>query len=203
MKSTRNVLQGLAVCGALLSGLLSTAAHAGAGMALTGETTQPIGHYELCQRMPSECRALRANVKPSKLTQSLWSRVIDINTSVNMMIKPVTDRDMWGQEEVWSYPTTTGDCEDYVLLKRKLLIQAGFPENNLLITVVRQRDGSGHAVLTLSTSQGDYVLDNLRGEVRLWSETGYTFLKRQSSKNSGQWVGINDDRNGDTVAALR
>jgi predicted transglutaminase-like cysteine proteinase len=200
-KTLPKVLQGAVLgVGAML---MSTAANASSSMPLTRETTQPIGHYELCQRMPSECRAIRGQAKPVKLNQSVWSRIIDINSSVNMMIRPMTDQDMWGKEEVWSYPTSTGDCEDYVLMKRRLLMQAGIPESALLITVVRQTDGSGHAVLTLVTTQGDFVLDNLRGEVRLWSETNYVFLKRQDSAHSGRWIGIEDGRSVASVAALR
>jgi predicted transglutaminase-like cysteine proteinase len=179
-----------------------TGAASASNMKPLRETTQPIGHYELCQVSPSECRALRANVKPTRLTQSLWSRVIDINSSVNAMIRPVTDLEQWGREEIWSYPSTQGDCEDYVLLKRKLLTQAGIPANNLLVTVVRQMDGSGHAVLTLVTDRGDFILDNLRGEVRSWDETPYIYLKRQSSENYGVWVSLSDKRSLESVASL-
>jgi predicted transglutaminase-like cysteine proteinase len=196
---------GMAAVGTLaigLAGFSPSTAHASAAMVLASETTQPIGHYELCDRLPSECRKLKSGVKALRLNQSVWSRIIDINSSVNAMIRPVTDAELWGKEEVWSYPTTAGDCEDYVLLKRRLLMNAGIPENNLPITVVRQADGSGHAVLTVVTTQGDFVLDNLQAEVRLWSETGYTFLKRQDSTNSGRWIGIDDNRGG-AVAALR
>ncbi|MCU0830333.1 MAG: transglutaminase-like cysteine peptidase [Rhizobiaceae bacterium] len=191
----------MGVVATVLGTAFTTGAHATAAMVLSAETTQPIGHYELCQRLPSECRKLKSG-NPLKLNQSIWSRIIDINSSVNAMIRPVTDAELWGKEEVWSYPTTAGDCEDYVLLKRKLLINAGVAEANLPITVVRQADGSGHAVLTIVTTQGDFVLDNLRGDVRLWSETGYTFLKRQDSAHSGRWIGIDDNRGG-AVAALR
>jgi predicted transglutaminase-like cysteine proteinase len=194
------IVAALAGTGAVLFSSLAAAA---SSMPLTQETTQPIGHYELCQRMPSECRSTRGQAKPIKLNQSIWSRIIDINSSVNMMIRPMTDQDMWGKEEVWSYPTSTGDCEDYVLMKRRLLMQAGIPESALLITVVRQTDGSGHAVLTLVTTQGDFVLDNLRSEVRVWNETNYVFLKRQDSAHSGRWIGIEDDRSVASVAALR
>ena len=198
--TTKNILRSLTISISTFAG--ATFAQSAASMVITSETTQPIGHYELCQRLPSECRVLRNNVNAVKLNQANWSRIIDVNAAVNSMIKPVTDQDMWGKEEVWSYPANKGDCEDYVLLKRKLLMKAGFAEGNLLITVVRQQDGSGHAVLTIATDQGDYVLDNLRGEVRLWSQTGYAFLKRQSSANSGRWVGI-DDFNNPSVAALK
>ena len=200
INTPRSTLKGLALASSFLASSLS--AKAAASMNITSETTQPIGHYELCQRLPSECRVLRANVGSVKLTQATWSRITDVNTAVNSMIKPVTDQEMWGKEEVWSYPANKGDCEDYVLLKRKLLMKAGIAENNLLITVVRQSDGSGHAVLTVSTDQGDYILDNLRGEVRLWNQTGYAYLKRQSDSNSGRWVGIDDDSN-PSVAALK
>ncbi|HXV30629.1 MAG TPA: transglutaminase-like cysteine peptidase, partial [Sinorhizobium sp.] len=52
----------------------------------------------------------------------------------------------------------------------------------------------GHAVLTVRTDRGDFILDNMRSKVLLWSETEYTFLKRQSSENAGRWVKLQDGR---------
>ena len=37
---------------------------------------------------------------------------------------------------------------------------------------------------------GDYVLDNLEPDVKLWSDTHYRFLKRQASFDTGRWVTI-------------
>ena len=34
---------------------------------------------------------------------------------------PMTDQDLYGRDEVWAYPADAGDCEDFVLLKRKKL----------------------------------------------------------------------------------
>ncbi len=76
-----------------------------------------------------------------------------------------------------------GDCEDYVLLKRRMLMQAGWPREALLITVVRDKKGDGHAVLTVKTDKGDFILDNQAENVLLWSETGYRFVKRQSQSD--------------------
>ena len=170
-------------------------AYATPSMAVLSETTQPIGHYELCQKNPAECRpSAKHSSDRLQLTKGMWSKMITINGAINTQIRPRTDQEIWGREEVWSYPVSEGDCEDYVLLKRKLLIKAGVPEGSLLITVVRQSDGSGHAVLTVVTDRGDFVLDNLTGTVRLWSETEYRFLKRQSQVNPGRWVDILDQR---------
>jgi len=38
--------------------------------------------------------------------------------------------------------TATGDCEDYVLLKRKMLIDAGWPREALLITGGARQEGA-------------------------------------------------------------
>ena len=73
----------------------------------------------------------------------------------------MTDLEHWGVVESWYYPDDGyGDCEDYVLLKRRMLMQAGWPREALLITVVRDKNGDGHAVLTVKTDKGEYILDN-------------------------------------------
>ena len=120
----------------------------------------------------------------------------DVNESVNYAVLPMTDYEIHGREEVWSYPDVVGDCEDYVLLKRAMLMERGFSESDLLITVVRKPNGEGHAVLTLRTADGDFVLDNLEDEVKVWTETPYTYLKRQASFHAGRWVDI---ENGDEL----
>ena len=128
------------------------------------------------------------------LTPSRWQTLLDVNYQVNSTIRPETDMQAYGVPEYWTYPTTVGDCEDYALLKRKLLIEDGFPESDLLLTVVLQPNGDGHAVLTVHTDRGDFILDNMRQKVLLWSDTDYTYLKRQSSLNDAQWDKISDGR---------
>ncbi|MBB5043106.1 transglutaminase-like cysteine peptidase [Shinella fusca] len=159
-------------------------------------TSQPIGHYEFCQTHKSECRAGVRNLAPAKVTSFGWTVVRKINASVNRDIAPMTDKDLYGKDEFWAYPDKAGDCEDFVLLKRRKLMQQGFAAGDLLVTVVRKPDGEGHAVLTLRTTEGDYILDNLNNEVKLWTETPYRYLKRQASFNAGRWVSI---ENGDAV----
>lgn len=176
---------------------------AGSFMNTGGRTTQPVGHYEFCQRLPQECRQATPKQAPVELTRKLWARIVDVNNAVNTGVQPRTDMEMWGKEEVWSYPDSGyGDCEDYVLEKRRRLMQAGVPAGDLLITVVRQPNGDGHAVLTVRTGMGEFILDNLEPRVLAWTETPYTYLKRQSQTNSGVWVTINDGR-ADAVASVR
>ena len=184
----------LAAAGMTL-GLTTMSAHAQSFMNAGGRTTQPVGHYELCQALPDECAQVTSKQAPTELTRKLWARIVEVNNLVNTMIVPRTDREIWGVEERWSFPADgIGDCEDYVLEKRRMLMKAGMPAGNLLITVVRQPNGDGHAVLTVRTSLGDFVLDNLEPKVLAWTDTPYEFLKQQSERHSGVWVSIEDDR---------
>ncbi len=167
---------------------------AGTGMPTGGRTTQPIGHYEFCQRLPDECKQRTASRRPVELSRTVWAEMVAVNNGVNTKVTPRTDMEIWGKPEVWSFPDKFGDCEDFALEKRRELIADGIPAGSLLITVVRQANGDGHAVLTVRTSDGDYILDNLEPRILAWQDTDYTFLKRQSVTNSGDWVSINDGR---------
>lgn len=166
----------------------TAAAAAPTNLVATGNTNPPIGHFEFCKTYPGECTSLGRDSGPMALTRKRWATMLDVNTRVNQSIRPDTDLNIYGVEELWSYPREVGDCEDYVLLKRHMLMKKGFSPNDLLITVVLQPNGEGHAVLTVRTDYGDYILDNMRGDVRLWSETGYTFVKRQSSEHAARWT---------------
>ena len=161
-----------------------------ASMVVGGLTSQPIGHFDFCKKYPDECNVRSQDTAAPKVTDFGWKTLQDVNADVNGRISPMTDMEIYGREEVWEFPVDAGDCEDFVLLKRKELIAKGFPVADVLITVVRKPDGEGHAVLTVRTSKGDYILDNLNNDVKLWTETPYTYLKRQASFDSGRWVSI-------------
>ncbi|MBZ9683769.1 MULTISPECIES: transglutaminase-like cysteine peptidase [unclassified Mesorhizobium] len=202
MKKTRGKLLLMAMA-MQLSAWGSAYAAGPAYMHTGGRTTQPVGHYEFCQRIPGECNEKTAKGAPVDLSRKLWATIVSINNSVNTRIKPRTDMENYGAEEYWAYPDNGyGDCEDYALEKRRELMDAGVPAGDLLMTVARQPNGDGHAVLTVRTSLGEFILDNLETKVLSWTDTDYTYLKRQSTENSGVWVTINDGRS-DAVASVR
>jgi predicted transglutaminase-like cysteine proteinase len=98
--------------------------------------------------------------------------------------------ELYGEADYWTIPTTKGDCEDYVLLKRHRLIALGWPPSALLITVVRDERGEGHAVLTARTLQGDFILDNKTDEIKIWYRAPYRFVMRQSYLNPRVWMSL-------------
>jgi len=180
---------------AIISGIQPvTAATDKLHMLTTGRTSQPIGHYEYCRKYRADCNIRTKNKNAPKLTRTRWKDLVDVNLHSNTVVRPVTDMEYYQVEELWTYPKDYGDCEDYVLMKRHMLMQRGWPASSLLVTVVRQANGDGHAVLTVRTDRADYILDNLEDKIKPWNETDYRYLKRQSIANSGHWSKISDNR---------
>lgn len=159
-----------------------------------GEQTRPHrGWVQFCGDNPQDCNVKSLLARNAKLTKKAWQELAQVNESVNEKIKAKTDLEHWGMDEKWSYPDDGfGDCEDYVLEKRRMLLRAGWPRQALLVTVVRDKKDEGHAVLTVKTDKGEFILDNEKSEILLWSETGYSFIKRQSQKDPNVWVSIGD-----------
>lgn len=170
-----------------------------------GDTTRaPIGWVEFCAENAGECKAGPNEARDVVMTQTAWRDLVRVNRWVNESVKPMTDAEHWGVVEKWSLPTDGyGDCEDYVLLKRKILVDAGWPRQALLVTVVRDKRGDGHAVLTVKSDKGEFVLDNQNESVLPWTDTGYRFVKRQSQTDQNVWVSLGDSRPAIATASAR
>lgn len=175
-------------------GLIGVANAATPFMKMAGATNPPIGHVRYCENNSRDCNIRSQSPSEVTLTIGLWRELNDINFTANSLIRPVTDMEQYREAEHWTIPTLMGDCEDYVLLKRKMLHQAGWPLNALLITVVRDQNGDGHAVLTVRTDRGDLILDNQASFIVTWDQTPYQYVKRQSESHSAQWTAISDQR---------
>lgn len=164
-------------------------------------TSIPVGHAEFCKKRSSECTVNADQVAAMPLTETLWQQLQAVNAYYNQSIVAVTDDQLYQVQEFWTYPNGYGDCEDYALIKRRELINAGWPASVLLLSVVKQANGEGHAVLLVRTDRGDLVLDNQFGTIDLWSATPYKFIKRQSQANAGQWVDMIDARDMEVITA--
>ena len=82
--------------------------------------------------------------------------IVAVNRYVNRLIAPRRDIDHSGRIDHWDFPADgEGDCEDYQLLKRRMLVEAGLPRRAMRMTVVIDETGEGHAVLTIRTAKGD------------------------------------------------
>jgi len=197
-------LAGIALAGALAIVPAHAASERALFISLGAAARAPVGWKEFCVEYAPECDTAPLAPTDVVLTSQDWNELVRINERVNDTVKPLTDIEHWGVAERWNYPDDGfGDCEDYVLLKRKLLMQAGWPRQALLITVVRDKPGDGHAVLTVKTDQGEFILDNQTADVLLWSHTEYRFVKRQSETDPNVWIALGDSRPAPATASSR
>ncbi|WP_291147984.1 transglutaminase-like cysteine peptidase [Hyphomicrobium sp.] len=174
-------------------------------MRVYGPSQAPYGFVRFCESNPQACAPQRMEDVRFQPTPERLSELDEVNRWANHVIAPATDQEIYGVSEFWTYPVDRGDCEDYALLKQSVLLARGWPKSSLLLTVVRDEKGEGHAVLTARTAQGDFVLDNKVDDVRLWNTSGYYFIMRQSYLDPRVWVSldINDRTAPDAIAGVR
>jgi predicted transglutaminase-like cysteine proteinase len=167
-------------------------------------TAKPIAAWtRFCQQNPQECAVDPPDPATITLTPRAWKTLVHVNRQVNGAIKAKTDQDHWGVEDRWDFAEDGyGDCEDYQLVKRKRLVQAGFPRRALRMTVVIDEEGAGHAVMMVRTDRGDFILDNKKNAVLPWHQTGYTYVKREGDTGSA-WASLGGAFVSPTVTAGR
>ena len=168
----------------------------------------PVGWVTFCADQPRECAATHLRPLVVQMTDERWSELRTIDVLANHTIQGVADNDHYGIYKLgiinwWTYPDDgKGNCNDYVLLKKKLLVEAGWPASALLLTVVLDHENEGHLVLTLRSDRGDLILDNMADDVKLWSATGYTFIKRQSPENPNTWQQLEPGKSPEELAMI-
>ena len=146
-------------------------------------TLAPFAFVKFCSKNPGDCS--RANgPSVAQLTGTSERELRRVNSQVNRSIKPVNEI---GARDSWQADVAQGDCEDFVLTKRRKLISLGWSPRTLRIAVARTASGEGHAVLVVKTSKGDLVLDNRTTAIKRWQRTDLSWVKIQSAENPRMW----------------
>lgn len=107
------------------------------------------------------------------------ARIETANSLINGAIRYQSDLAQHGVIDLWSAPLASfasgrGDCEDFAIAKYVLLREAGIPEQDLRILLVRDRSvREDHAVLAVRDENAWLVLDNRRSVAANDSEFGY------------------------------
>ncbi|WP_267554591.1 transglutaminase-like cysteine peptidase [Rhizobium rhizogenes] len=172
------------------------------------DASVPVGWAGFCAAQPAECATGPKSAESVTIDRERWTQLQQINGLVNHEIQGISDNDHYGIYKMgiinwWTYPDDgAGNCNDYVLLKRKLLVEAGWSPSALLLTVVLDKHNEGHLVLMVRTNDGDMILDNLTDTVKAWDATGYTFIKRQSADNPNSWVRLESGRTPEELAMI-
>jgi len=151
----------------------------------------PLGFMAFCLRNPDQCSAPSDQPQTVELDPQIWQKLQDVNEHINDSVTNEDDKAHFGRYEYWTIVTDGfGDCEDFALTKRKELIDAGLPEKALRVAIVKTWRDELHAVLTVSTNHGDYVLDSRSTEILPWNRTEYRWISRQDANDPRGWIAL-------------
>ncbi|RWE29443.1 transglutaminase-like cysteine peptidase [Mesorhizobium sp.] len=96
-----------------------------------------------------------------------------VNSSINRLIAYRKDSVVYGKLDYWAKPSEilehrAGDCEDFAILKMTALLRAGVPAQSMSLVVLQDRRRKFfHAVLSVSTGEGAFILDSLSNVVAM------------------------------------
>ena len=159
---------------------------------LTGAQLGPLAYTHFCVRYPAECRLQgvafgdAADIAWSPRVMATLSRV---NATVNSAIVPAAHTGPRGYDS-WRIGPSLGDCNDFAVSKRHALLALDWPSRALLLAEVITTWGEHHLVLVVRTTAGDYVLDNLRSDIRLWNATPYRWVRAQMPSEPSLWAAV-------------
>lgn len=154
----------------------------------------PVGYIEMCRDDGTLCiddYAVSDKTIKIAVTPELWTLLKSVNDYWNdpKVVAPTLDIDNHGVVEKWipAKRGGKGDCEDIAMAKREQLIRAGLPREALQLTFVIEEQGLGHAVLSVQTQIGTYVLDNRTSQILVWNAAKLNFM---SAMVGGKWYDI-------------
>lgn len=115
----------------------------------------------------------------------------NINVKVNTNYYYVDDFKNYGSREHWAdmrnNSRPVGDCEDYAITKLHMLVESGYPIENLKLATCFTETNEYHAVLI---ADDEWVLDNRFYDVTHKSLLPYRWVSIQKSGGSREWVDL-------------
>jgi predicted transglutaminase-like cysteine proteinase len=149
----------------------------------------PLGHTHFCVRYPRDCDRSSSRNIASIPFEERWLQLKFINEVINAVIAPKPGDPTVDSD--WLIGPAEGNCNDYAVTKRHLLLEAGWPASALLLAeVVRVTTGEHHLILIVRGTNSDFVLDNLRPFIVSLAETrdDYLWVRVQSDQDPRFWT---------------
>ena len=125
------------------------------------------------------------------LSRQRWKQLVTVDRDVDREIIYASDPDVSVAPGAWMLPLNNrGNCVSIALEKMKQLLELGWPRNALRVGVVwPQGHKEMHAVLTIETSVGTFVLDQLKAPDPIaWTAGHYFWVAREHpEKGKVRW----------------
>jgi len=155
-------------------------------MSLGQPTPPPVGSVLFCRQNPGECSRELPGAQEAAMTPELRKELRTVQYEVNRQLTPTEAREI-----AWHYAKDgRATCVQYALEKRRRLIESGFPAGALQLVTAVVPGEVGHLVLVVDTTDGDWVLDNLRTDIARWDDLPYRWIARQDGASMLKWVAV-------------
>lgn len=108
-----------------------------------------------------------------------YEELEEVFNFVKSRFRYTPDIELYGRSEFWAVmgDDFKGDCEDFLLTCRKILIDKGWPKSDVVPACCWVETGGYHAVLVAYIGQDAYVLDNRQRNVVAWQTIPYIWDK--------------------------
>lgn len=94
------------------------------------------------------------------MSTPLKDMIRQVNGRVNRRLVEDTHVELYELEDFWTRALAQRDTADHAIAKAILLLDEGFPEENLRVAMVIDQRGAYRAVLFARVEDGEWVLDN-------------------------------------------
>ncbi|OSI68964.1 hypothetical protein BSZ22_20325 [Bradyrhizobium canariense] len=151
----------------------------------------PLSFSLFCIQYPEDCQHHDdRRIRDFRSSIQRWRELAQINSTVNFGIAPKNPLASRRDAE-WQILPSEGNCGDYAVTKRHLLLRSGWPSSALrLAEVVIRTTGEHHLVLLVREGRAIFVLDNLRPVVTPLADAleGYIVLRAESGTDPELWT---------------
>lgn len=151
----------------------------------------PFPFSQFCIQYPEDCQNHDdRRIRNFRSSIQRWWDLAQINSTVNSGITP-RGRPSSGRDAEWQIFPYEGNCGDYAVTKRHLLLRSGWPSSALLLAeVVIRANGEHHLVLLVREGRAVLVLDNLSPVVMPLVDAldRYVIVRAESGIDPQRWT---------------
>lgn len=167
-----------------------------ADLATGRDVAAPPGWLNFCMAGRWRC-APASEASEIDAAPALLALVQRVQAEVNQR---VTAQPEPAGRDLWQIADSSGDCEDFALAKQAALRAAGLPAGAVRLATARLPNGEFHAVVTVATTAGTLVLDNLQASAVPLRALDYVWLRLQGARGSLRWEELRDDSGRESAA---
>jgi predicted transglutaminase-like cysteine proteinase len=147
----------------------------------------------IADRAPFGWLGYNDNVSVDADNHSGNSKIHELNDAFREVKKSfiyTSDEAQYQKREHWAIMTKRtdghyyGDCEDFALTCRSILLKKGWSKSNLRLALCWDENGAYHCVCVATVDDTDYIIDNRARHISKFKDSNYKWDRIQDADSS-------------------